>query len=158
MPRMSLIYTDATAIQQRLKGRLSIGGPQSAFGSPSVDEALLEQIGEQVEAKVNAVLRQSYQFPLAAATELNTESRPLMAAIVEKGIICEISDTHFYTSEEGNSYGRQMCKDFAAELMAIESGNIRLPGETLLTATDFENANYSGIATRTPGIAEGVIW
>lgn len=155
---MALTYTLTSNIQQRLKGRLSIGGAQSPFGQQSVDMDLLDQIGEQVEAKVNAILRQSYVFPLKAANPAELESRPLIAAIVEKGVICQLADVHFFSGEDGSSYGRQMCKDFAAELAAIESGQIRLPGEVLLTTNTLADSNYSGYAQRRPGVAEAVIW
>lgn len=155
---MALRYTDTDAIERRLTGRLTIGGTQTPFGKTSVDADLFEQIGTQIEARIDAELAQSYKLPLLAESPTNTTSRPLVAAIVEKGVICELADVHFFQSEEGNSYGREMCKQFRADLLALASGELRLPGEVLKSVNDLSGQSFAATATRTPGVAEEVAW
>jgi hypothetical protein len=59
-----LLYTTKEAIANRLKGRLTVGGSQVPFAPTTVDNNLLEQVGLQVEARVNARLGTVYKLPL----------------------------------------------------------------------------------------------
>ena len=155
---MALTYTTIDAIERRLTGRLSIGGGQAPYGKISVDRDLFDQVGAQVEAKINAELAGAYKLPLNAATITNTDSRPILAAIVEKGVVCELADVHFFATEEGNSYGKEMCRQFKADLAALVSGELRLPGEALKAVNDLSNQGYSAAATRSAGVAEEIVW
>lgn len=153
-----LKYTTTEAVQRRLAGRLQVGGGGAPYGKSVVDEHLLEQIGTQVEAKVDAWLRSAYRLPLLAIDPLNTASRPIVAAVVEKGVICELADVHFFQSEEGNAYGRSACKAFQADLEAIYNRQIDLPGEVAIVAVAEGSPNFAASALRTPGPAELVEW
>lgn len=155
---MTLIYTDKQAIANRLRGRLAIGGAQAPFGATVVDDELIEQVGVQVESRINAQLGRVYQLPIL----LNDTSKPILASVTEKLTICEIMGTHYVgaegTSEDG--YGRMMCRQGAEELQQILTGAIALEGATpispdtgAVTAT-----NYSSVRPRTPGAAEAIQW
>lgn len=150
---MTLTYTDTDAIERRLKGRLTIGGPQQPYGNQAVDTDLLSQVGAQVEAKINAAIGSVYVLPLKL-----TACGPLLASLVEKGVICELADVHFFTSEEGTSFGSQMCRQFKAELASIVSQEIRLIGETGIAPSGDIRPNPNYVRARTPGVAEAVIW
>ncbi len=153
-----LIYTTTEAIHRRLSGRLSIGGGSAPYGKSSVDEDLLSQLGAQVEAKVEATLRGVYRLPLKAADEDNTSSRPIVASIVEKGVICELADVHFFQGEDGNSYGREMCRQFKSELEALASRSFILPGEIEIAAGVGESANFAKAAQRAETAVEQIVW
>jgi hypothetical protein len=148
-----LTYTDTDAIERRLVGRLTIGGPQSAYAKQSVDPNLLAQIGMQVEAKINASLSAMYVFPLKL-----TDSRPLLSAIAEKGVVCELADVHFFNSEEGTSYGTQMCKQFHADLSAIVEGKITLPGESFIATLKQFGGNPNVAVARSTTAVEALKW
>lgn len=148
-----LTYTDTDAIERRLNGRLTIGGPQSAYAKQAVDPGLLAQIGEQVEAKINASLSAVYVFPLKL-----TASKPILSAIAEKGVICELADVHFFNSEEGTSYGSQMCKQFRAELNQIVDRTITLPGESFIATLKQFGGNPNAAVARSTTAVEGLKW
>jgi hypothetical protein len=152
-----LKYTTTEAIARRLRGRLQIGTVQAPYGATVVVDELLEQVGAQVEAQIDAILREVYKYPLNAEAEDNTQSRPILAAIVEKGVICELADVHFYQGEDGNSYGREMCKQYKAALDALRIGNPQLPGEVVKQVTEL-GGSFTGAGIRVPGIAEAIEW
>lgn len=122
---MVLIYTTEAAIARRLKGRLQIGGTASPFGEQVIDPDLITQIGEQVEARVNAKLKQIYKFPLVST------SHPELASIVEKMAIAELVPVYFSgnDSDQISNYGQLMAAQGGTELEAIASGDVQLDGE-----------------------------
>lgn len=138
---MALLYTTKEAIANRLKGRLVVGGSQVPFQPTTVDDNLLEQIGEQVEARVKARLKTVYRLPL-------TSDHSVLASVVEKGVICELMGTHFVGQEgsEEGGFGRMMCSQFASELNDIINGTIGLDGETLATGSEVPIASNLTIA------------
>lgn len=143
---MTLLYTTRENIANRLKGRLVVGGGQMPFAPTTVDSNLLEQIGTQVEARVNARLQMLYTLPLTLA-------HPVLASVVEKGVICELMGTHFVGQEatEAGGYGRLLCAQFQQELDAIVAGLVPLTGERLITgSTSPIAANLTVAGTRAP--------
>jgi hypothetical protein len=144
---MSLTYTTKEAISNRLRGRLTVGGPQVPFAPTTVDDNLIVQVGEQVESRVNAQLKTVYKLPL------KTPTNPILASIVEKGVICELMGTH-YVGQEANpqdGYGRMMCKQFQAELAEVVTGAIALDGEVPATGSpELEIGNLTVAGTRKP--------
>lgn len=155
---MALTYTTIAAIQNRLSTRLQLSGVGQPYGKTVVSADLLEQLGTQVEAKVNATLRSVYKYPLDAIAATNTESRPILAAIVEKGVICELADVHFFHTEEGSSYGHEMCQAFADELEALKKRLFRLPGEEWLEVVELTTPNYAKAGKRTETAIEKIKW
>lgn len=154
----ALKYTTTESIARRLSGRLQVGGGGAPYGKSVVDEHLLEQVGLQIEARVEALLRGIYRLPLAAIDPTNTTARPIVAAIVEKGVICELADVHFFQGEDGNTYGQSVCRQFKAELDAIATRQFLLPGEVAIAEIDDRATNFAAVAPRTPGPAELVEW
>jgi len=117
---MALIYTTTQAIARRLEGRLQFGGNPMALGNTVVNDALLDQVGEQIEAKVNLYLQKGYTLPLSLP-------QPVVAEIVEKLVICELFDTLTIGGEgrEGDAY----CDDAMSLLKAIACGDLTLNTE-----------------------------
>jgi hypothetical protein len=149
-----LTYTTKTAIANRLRGRLTVGGPAVPFQPTTIDDNLIEQVGEQVEARVNARLGTIYQLPLL-------QSQPLLASIVEKGVICELMGVHFVGQEgtEAGGFGRLMCSQFDQELTALLAGSVTLTGEVAINPAEAtKSANLTLARPRTPGAAEAVQW
>jgi hypothetical protein len=134
---MSLTYTTKEAIANRLEARLQVGGAAATFGKRVVNDNLIEQVGEQVEARVNARLKAVYTLPLSGP-------HPALASVVEKLVICEIIgvyaieqlDTVGRATGDGGGFGSLMCRQGADELEAILSGTIVLEGETTLSGGD----------------------
>lgn len=151
-----LTLTTREAIANRLRGRLSVGGGQLPFGPSTVDDNLIEQVGEQVEARVFAKLRTIYKLPLTAV-------HPVLASIVEKLVVCDLMGVHFVGAEgsSADGFGRMMCDQGAKELEAILSGEVKLEGESPLetgdTATPF-SSNLTIRRSRTSGAAEAIQW
>lgn len=157
---MTLLYTTTDAIARRLRGRLQVGGLDLPFQPTNVDDDLIDQIGSQVEAKVNARLRSIYKLPLSG-------THPLLAGIVEKFVCGEILTTHMMGAEQvaGNggdrSYAGFLLREAKEELDAIASGDIPLDGEILSTGEESANSNARNVTLagkRTVGAAEGVVW
>lgn len=123
---MTLKYTTETAIARRLRGRLQIGGTPSPFGEQIIEEELITQIGAQVEARVDAKLKQIYVFPLA------TNSHPELASIVEKFVIADIVPTYFVgnDSDSISNYGQLMLTQAKEELELIATGDVVLDEES----------------------------
>lgn len=151
---MPLTYTTIEAIANRLRGRAVVGGAQSPFGPSTVDDNLLRQVGEQVEARVEARLRQVYRLPLQG-------SHPILASIVEKGVLCELLGVHSMGQQptEQGSFGALMCRQFNDELAEVISGAINLQGEVLAGGGgSVPLSNITLARQRRPGPAEAVEW
>lgn len=138
-----LEYTTSEAIALRFRGRLefnqSVSG--SAFGqnlgAKQVNHELLEQIGLQVEAKLNMALSMMYELPVP---ESATEAKKILSSIVEKFVIAEIASTHFQqvqTAQEGGDagFGSVMLKQAKDECQMI---GINYPGINVATNTLFK--------------------
>ena len=128
---MALRYTTEEAVFNRLRGRLT---SDSVFtqGTVDVDPQLIEQVGGQVESRVDAQLSAIYQMPL---TLTNTRDRQLMASIVEKLVCCELLPIYYPAPLDdggGNfdNYARMMCKAGNQELKELIDSVITLDGET----------------------------
>ena len=128
---MTLLYTTEDAIFNRLRGRLT---QDSVFsqGTVDVDPGLLNQIGAQVESRVNARLSTLYRAPLVLA---DAGTRALLSSIVEKLVCCELIPLYYPAqADDGTSpydnYGRNCCTQGAKELKDITDGLITLSGET----------------------------
>lgn len=117
---MALTYTTTQNIARRLEGRLQFGGNPLSFGNAVVSDDLLDQVGTQIEAKVNMYLQKAYVLPL-------TLPQPVVSEIVEKLVICELFDTLTIGGEgkEGDVY----CENAMALLMAIANGELFLNTE-----------------------------
>lgn len=162
---MALTYTTIAAVGRRLKGRLGVQSLPGGYGPAVLDDELIDQVGEQVEARINARLRSLYKIPLQS-------SHPVLASITEKLIVCELMSSQALGEEQllvgsngqargDRSYAGVMCAQGAAELDLLLSGQVSLDGETLATgeeATPTSSRNVSLASKRTPGVAEAVEW
>lgn len=152
---MSLKYTTVEAIAARLNTRLSLTGPQSPFGTTVVDPALVAQVAGQIEARVDSVIQQNSKIvPAAAATRA---IRPeTLAAVVEKGVICEIGAVHFAAEEEGKTYSNHQCKQYEAALLLLGEEVSRLPGNNPKPQAEKPVYGFSGAARRSQGAIEEI--
>lgn len=152
---MALKYTTVEAIARRLQTRLKLSGPQTPFGTTVVDEDLVDQVAAQIEARVDGVIQaNSPIMPFQAAAK--AIAKPVLAAVVEKGCVCEIGATHFAATEEGNSYAREQCRQYEAALVNLGQDVARLPGNQRKPTPDKPAYSYSGVASRTIGPAEEI--
>ena len=127
-----LTYTTTEAVGRRLRGRLETDGPLLAYGNPVVDPDLIEQVGAQVESRVEAKLRTVYKLPFKSVS-------PIVASIVEKLILCELIPVHFAAELASNAdspllgFAGLMCKQGGKELGELLSGEVTLSGEDLVS-------------------------
>jgi len=137
---MALTYTTTEAIALRLKGRLQLAGTPTPFGNTVADPALIEQVGTQVEARVNGVLRGVYRFPLRSV------AHPELSSVVEKLVCCELLPIYYYGMENSTDggQGRLMCDQGKAELAALASGQTVLLGEALLGQEEYNSFTEVG--------------
>ncbi len=140
-----LKYTTINAIARRLEGRLQLGGSQSPFGDKVVDDDLICQVAQQVEAKVDAWLRQIYVLPLQYPHK-EVES------VVEKLAIAELIPVHFTGSDSDSisSYGKLMYDEGMKEAKMLGSGDIQLENETLRYAPKSVVPNRTRVITPKP--------
>ena len=132
---VTLTYTTADNIARLLRGRAEVDNV-FVTGTVDVDHDLINQKGQQVEARVNAQLSSLYVLPLSLA---DTSTQRLMASIVEKLIVCELLPIYYpdltdITTSGGGQFDRyaaNMCKLGQSELQALLSSAITLEGETL---------------------------
>ncbi len=66
---MPLQYTTVDAIARRLRGRLEVnksalGGGMGGLAAQQVDLLLIEQLGTQVEVRLDVALAQIYMLPV----------------------------------------------------------------------------------------------
>lgn len=141
---MPLTYTTIDAIALRLKGRLRVGGSPVAFGSTVADPALIEQVGTQVESRVNAQLRQIYKLPLRKT------QHPELASIAEKLTIAELVPVYYYGQEPSldGSFGRLMKDQGEKELTDLGSGDVILEGEIFAQSPHSVVPNYTQAGRR----------
>ena len=122
----------------KLVGRIGSGGMCVVFlgtlGAKQVDYSLYEQLGEQVEAKLDMALSMMYELPVPNDA---TQSLKILASIVEKFVVAEIMSTHYQqTQGEGGDqgYGSVLFKQAKEECQAI---GITLPGLAPAPSTPF---------------------
>jgi hypothetical protein len=95
---------------------------------------LYEQLGEQVEAKLEMALSMMYELPVPNDA---SQSLKILASIVEKFVVAEILSTHYQqTQGEGGDqgYGAVLFKQAKEECQAI---GITLPGLAATPSTPF---------------------
>ena len=149
MPYVST-YTTIAAVGNRLRGRLQVSGG-GLFEPTVVDNGLIEQVLQQVEARMNAQLGRRYRLPLRS-------THPVLASIAEKLCICDLMGTHFIGDgqNEPGGYGRLMCSQGAAELQEVLAGG--LAGEKVGVVAVGAISNYSRSRLRFAGDAEAIDW
>jgi hypothetical protein len=111
---VTLTYTTVEAIERRLKGWATINAQPTVFGTTQLDEDLVLQLAGQAEARINQVLRDRYQLPLAIAHEE-------IASVAEKLTICQLIGQLYAGQEpsEKGGYGALMCSQGERELAAL---------------------------------------
>ena len=147
---MSLKYTTAEAIQRRLEGRLRIDGMAEAFGDTVVASPLVVQIGEQIEAEIDDILRRKWKFPLVNV-------HPQLALIVESGTVCQLQSQHYLSQgpqQGGNT--PYMCQLYKQKLK--ELADVMLQGEMLLSPSSQTTTgrDFSGQAIATRRVTQEV--
>ncbi|HEY9826052.1 MAG TPA: hypothetical protein V6D19_11425 [Stenomitos sp.] len=151
---MPLLYTTNEAIMRRLKGRIELAGP-TALGRVPIDAALLAQVAEQAEERLNNVLRKIYQMPL------QRPEHPTLAEYVELRSVCALIPVHFQRQNvsDDRGLGEVACKDAEGILKALQSLEILLPGEILIPPPP-QGVNFGQTVVRkyTPGTAEAIQW
>lgn len=119
-------------IARRLRGRVNVvsDGLQNA-ASGTVDNALILQIAQQVETKLDMALGQIYKLPIPQNAH---EALQILRAIAEKLVIAEIALTHFKMEVNPDTgadmgFGNSMRKQAFEEAEAIfGSHGIFIPG------------------------------
>lgn len=189
---MPLKYTSAQKIAARLRGRLEVpnanaggipfGSSPSSLGAQQVDLGLLEQIGIQVEAKVDSVLYLIYVLPVP---DTATQAKEIIGSIVEKFVLSELAEVYFQQSQNPElggdaGFGSVMRRQAQQELQALCAGHgiyvpglmpapttasygqqpIVLPGVRLRGGDipDTITRNYTVVATRSGGKASEIDW
>ena len=109
-----MAYTDATAIQLRLKGWASTN-PSSAFAETEVSTDLINHLITQACARIDACLKDRYPVPI-------TGDQPALASCAEKLVMCQLIAQLYAGSTPSNSgdYGALMCSQGEAELEALK--------------------------------------
>lgn len=133
---MALEFTTSEAIARRLRGRLelskpALGGGTGGLAAQQVDLKLLEQLGEQVEARLVVALALIYVLPVPLQA---TAARIILGGIVEKLVVAEIATTHFQQSQVPQmggdaGFGAVLRKQAQEELESIFAGHgVYIPG------------------------------
>jgi phage gp36-like protein len=101
------------------------------MGNTVVSTALIEQIGAQVEAEIDAVMRRRYLTPIE-------DGHPLLTAAAEYGITCQLfSQYQVGQNEEDGSI--QACRDYRRTLKTLDM--IPIQGAKIAPPTD-ESAGF----------------
>jgi len=111
-----LLYTTNAKLNTRLKQRLQLGGVASTFGRSVIPEPEVEQIAEQVEARVNMRLKSKYRLPLRLT---DADAANAISSIVEKLTICDLIAPYFAgvdPSQEGGYIRNEFCTQGNREL------------------------------------------
>jgi len=126
---MALTYTTTANIMRLLQGRLELVSSGS-FGRTPIDPLLLDQVAAQAEATLDNVLRRLYQLPLQAA-------HPTLAEFVELRCVCRLIPVYYQreSASDDKGLGNSACGEAEAILERIESGAIKLDGETPIVDT-----------------------
>jgi len=119
-----MIYTTIEKINTRLKQRLQLGGNATAFGKSVISNPEIEQIANQVEARVNLRLKAKYKLPLKLT---DNDAKEGIASAVEKLVACDILAPNFTgmePSDEGGYIRSEFCMQGAKELDALMASYI----------------------------------
>jgi len=111
-----MLYTTNEKINTRLRQRLQLGGVQSTFGRSVIPEPEVEQIANQVEARVNMRLKSKYRLPLRLT---DVDAANAISSIVEKLTICDLIAPNFAgvdPSQEGGYIRNEFCTQGNREL------------------------------------------
>lgn len=155
---MVLKYTTVEAIERRLDGRIKFDGYQEDFGGTTICSDLVEQIGQQIEAKVNEVLGRRWVMPLKwMPTELQS-THPQLSMLVESGVVCQILSQYYLDqmpSEQGGNTP-SICKIYFNELKVLQT--IMLEGETLIQPSNHTayGRPFSGQAVAERNVSQAV--
>lgn len=128
-------YVTKEQIRQWFRGRLEVPDSPLFAGAAAgkVDEQLIEQLGNIIEAKIDVALGQIYEMPIP---DTATQALLIIGGIVQKLIVSEIAIVHFQqtlTAEQGgdNGFGATIRKQALDDLEAIFAGHgIYIPGMT----------------------------
>jgi hypothetical protein len=124
---MPLKYTTLEALNLRLDGRLKIGGNATTLGETAIAPELPLRIAEQIEARIDAILRKRYVLPLSG-------THPNLAAIVESGVACQLFSLYYVAQTPSGEAPSDpgICVDYRRMLKELDG--IALPGESLKAA------------------------
>lgn len=136
-----MLYTTIENIQRRLRGRLSVQQQNliPTATANEVDTELIQQITNQIEAKINLALSQVYLLPIPKNA---IAAKKILESIVEKLIVSEIATVHFQQSQSSElggdaGFGAVLRKQAVEELEAILHGHgIFIPGITSAPPTN----------------------
>ncbi len=128
-----MIYTTVENIRRRLRGRLEIDNTNliPSATAQQVDQDLITQVGEQIEAKINLALSQIYSMPIPLTA---VEALKIIEGIVEKLIISEIATVHFQQTQSPElggdaGFGAVLRKQAVQDLESLLHGHgIYIPG------------------------------
>lgn len=155
---MALKYTTTEAIERRLDGRLQFGGYAEKFADTTICSDVAIQIGQQIEAKVDEILRRRWVFPLTWQSTEDQETHPQLAMVVETGVVCQLLSQYYLDqtpSEQGNNTPIA-CSIYKHELKSLYE--IMLEGETLLQPSNQTATGqiYSGQAVTHRKVTQAV--
>ena len=143
-----LKYTTADNIARRLKHRLELNqntpptlGQSQALGAKQIDYNLYEQLGVQVESRLDMALGMMYELPIPNDA---TDALNILASIVEKFVVAEILSTHYQQSQNAEmggdqGYGSVLLKQAKEECAAI---GIMLPGVAAIPSPPNTKAEF----------------
>ncbi len=128
-------YATIDQIRNWLRGRLEVPGTPLFAGAAAgkVDDSLINQIGEIVEAKIDMALAQIYKLPIPDSA---TQAKMIVGGIVQKLIVSEIALVHFQQTinpEQGGDagFGAVIRKQAVQDLEALLLGHgVYIPGIT----------------------------
>ena len=109
-------YTTVEAVERRLKGWATVNQAPDAFGTTQLDSALVAQLIEQAEARIDSYLRDRYQLPLKG-------THPALASVAEQLTLCKLIGQLYAGQEpsEGGGYGQMVCKQGERELKELKA-------------------------------------
>ena len=146
-----LLYTTNAKLNTRLKQRLQLGGVASTFGRSVIPEPEVEQIAEQVEARVNMRLKSKYRLPLRLT---DADAANAISSIVEKLTICDLIAPYFAgvdPSQEGGYIRDQFCVQGNRELDELIDSVI--DGEIAIGVTSNSQLRSPVVGKRSGGTA-----
>ena len=115
-----------SAIERKLSGRLEFSGGGSTLGRTPLDSDLVNQVASQAEEWLATGIKSAYAWPL------QKPQRVTLQEIVEDRAVCKLIMLRYYgqsPSNEGNDYGRSLCKQAEKALNDLLEGKIVLDGE-----------------------------
>ena len=131
-----MYYTTIKNIRRRLQGRLNVRDYNNLIpgaASKEVDNELIDQVGNQIEARLNLALAQIYLLPIPPEAEY---AFLVLESIVEKLVVSELATVHFQQTQSPElggdaGFGAILRKQAIEELEAILHGHgVFIPGIT----------------------------